>query len=186
MDPFELLCEEHRLIASVTDAFERYAARAAQGEPVDRADLERFVVFFREFVDLGHHDKEETILAPALVRHGFHWDDGPIGRIRREHDHERYLMRSLRHAALQIGDWTEDDQRHWLAVAREFIAFLRAHAAREEQLLFPAAAERLSESERETLANDFARFDAQRMGDAAPARLRELASDLVRRYPAAG
>jgi hemerythrin-like domain-containing protein len=149
---------------------------------VDRADLERFVTFFREFVDLGHHDKEETILVPALVRHGFHWDDGPVAWMRREHDQERYLMRSLRHAALQKASWSEEARRHWLIVAREFISFLRSHTAREEQQLFPEAARRLPDTAKQALARDFEALDAQRVGDAPPAPLRALGAELTSRY----
>ena len=184
MDPFEILRAEHRLIASVLDAFERYLDRLERSEAIPRRDLEEFVVFFREYLDLSHHDKEETILVPALVRHGFHWDEGPLARMRREHDHERYLMRTLRHAALSEGEWSDAERRHAIAIGREIVAFLRAHAEREERLLFPDAKRRLPEDVAERVAKDFVRLDAERTGDASPASLEKLGRALAERYRA--
>lgn len=186
MDALEHLSEEHRLITTALDAFEQYVERAERGEPVDRDDLEQFVVFFREYVDLSHHDKEESILLPALVRVGFHWDDGALLRVRREHDQERYLARSLRHVALQVTEWSADDRRRFISVARELIAFQRAHIDREERLLFPSARARLSDEMNQQIADDFSRLDQERLGDAAPPRLRALVDRLIGSYRRAG
>jgi hemerythrin-like domain-containing protein len=114
------------------------------------------------------------------------WDDSPIARIRRDHDLERYLMRSLRHAALQAEDWSSYDREHFLAVARELIAFSRAHAEAEERLLFPEAKRRLSGAARESLAADFARLDAQRGDDGSPEALRALGQALITSYGRVG
>jgi hemerythrin-like domain-containing protein len=186
MDAFDQLLAEHRLISRVLDAFEHYVAQVAAGDALERADLERFVLFFREYVDLGHHDKEETILLPALVHNGFHWDDGPVLRMRREHDQERYLMRSLRHASLQIGDWSDDGRRRFVAMARELIDFQRAHIQIEERSLFPEAKRRLPARLTEQLGNDFERFDAERAGDATTGALAALAHQLVATYRRTG
>jgi hemerythrin-like domain-containing protein len=186
MDAFEHLIVEHRLITQVLDAFEQYVARVSRGDPLERADLERFVLFFREYVDLGHHDKEETILLPALVHNGFHWDDGPLLRVRREHDQERYLVRSLRHATLQLGDWDGEGRRRFVAMARELLDFQRAHIEHEEQQLFPEARRRLPQRLALQLAQDFDRLDGERVGDAKPASLDALASALIAAYPPTG
>jgi len=182
MTPIEHLVEEHRMIGHVVDAFAKYVERIEKGLAPPRADLERFVRFFREFADLGHHDKEETLLLPALVQAGMDWDSGPLQRIRRDHDLERYLMRSLRHAALQSEDWSGDDRMHLLAIAQELIAFIRAHAECEETLVFPEAERRLSATVSQRLASDFVRFDAERTKDGAAPMLRALGQALIRTY----
>jgi hemerythrin-like domain-containing protein len=186
MNAFEQLIEEHRLIAQVLDAFEQYVTRVASGEALERADLERFVLFFREYVDLGHHDKEETILMPALVHNGFHWDDGPVLKMRTDHDQERYLQRSLRDAALQIGDWSDEGRRRFVAMARELIEFQRAHIALEERTIFPEARRRIPARVAEQIGHEFARLDSIRVGDATKASLGALAKTLVAAYPTTG
>jgi hemerythrin-like domain-containing protein len=186
MNAIQHLLEEHRMIAHVVDAFEKYVERIEKGPAPPRADLERFVRFFREFIDLGHHDKEETLLLPAVVQAGMAWDSAPLQRIRRDHDLERYLMRSLRHAALQSEDWSGEDRMHLLAIARELIAFARAHAECEELLVFPEAERRLPAAVSERLALDFSRFDAERTKDGAAPMLQALGQTLIRTYGSAG
>src|SRR5690606_3894299 len=119
-------------------------------------------------------------------KNGFHWDEGALHHMRREHDHERYLARSLRHAALQNGAWSAEDRRHLIAVAREMIAFLRAHIDHEERLLSPEARRRISAQTAAEIIRDSERFDTDRPDDASPARLRELARELCQTWSRAG
>lgn len=167
MDAFEQLSEEHGQIRSMLDSFEKFVTEVERQEISARGELARFVGFFREFVDLRHHDKEEAILLPALARHGFHWSDGVLYQIRQEHDQERYLVRSLRHVALQADSWSDADRRHFSAIARELIGFLRMHMAHEEQLLFPEARRRLPAEVILEIAADFARLDERAKKQAA-------------------
>jgi hemerythrin-like domain-containing protein len=183
MDAFDHLIEEHRLIVRVLGAFENYIALVADGSAPPRSDLERFVGFLCDFVDLGHHDKEETVLIPALVRRGLAWDDDDLSTIRRDHDVERYLFQTLRHAALRDGDWSAEDRRRFSAVARELVQFLRAHAEREERLLFAPGRRRLSDAEVLRLGRELERVDAERGGQA---ELRMLGEELIRAYERPG
>jgi hemerythrin-like domain-containing protein len=172
MDPFEQLSAEHALIQAVVEAFEETVESVAKGESIERAELDQFLSFFRDFVDLGHHDKEETVFLPALVRSGFRWEEGAIARIHQEHDQERSLLRSLSHAAGQDSEWSDDLRRRFAALARELIAFQRAHIEHEEWLLFPEAKKRLPPGVAEQVAQEFARLDAER-GSGALWRLGE-------------
>lgn len=182
MNPFQLLGNEHRLIARVTDAFQAFVEDVAATTRVDRQELDDFVTFFREFTDLGHHDKEETILFPTMVRHGFRWDDGPVQDVRREHDQERYLTRTLRYAAVQDREWSGEAHRHFLSIAREYVEFLRRHMDMENRVLFPEADRRLPTEAKEQIARDFQRFDALRTRDGEVDAMKKLADRLLARW----
>lgn len=182
MNPFQLLGDEHRLIARVADAFEYLVSEARSGRDVDRRDLDAFILFFREYCDLGHHDKEETLLFPAMVRSGSRWEDGPVYELRREHEQERWLLRSLRYSALQEGPWSDEGLRHFVSIAEEFVVFLRAHMQHENEVLFPAAALQLSAEVQSKLAEDMERFDQARTRDGEAQTLAALADRLVAQY----
>ena len=182
-NPLHNLQHEHTQIIAVLGALGAYVERMESTEEASREDLERFVAYFRDLVDYRHHDKEEGILLPTLVRNGFGWDDNPIATIRRDHDHERYLVRVLRHAAQQLGSWSAEERRHVASIARELGVFLRAHIQREETLLHPAAIARLRPETKEQLARDLERFDAED-SPGERATLGHIAEDLVARYPA--
>lgn len=185
MSGIDDLAREHRQIARVYDAFEAFVARIEQGEDVDRQDLARFVTFFREFVDLGHHEKEEGILIPALVEAGLGWDEGLIAGIRRDHDQERYLMRSLRHAAMKRDGWSTEDKRHLVSIARTLIDFGRAHVRMEDEGLFPALRSELTPDVAGEVARRLARFDENWSEHGELGWLRKLASELTAHYSAA-
>jgi hemerythrin-like domain-containing protein len=174
---------EHRVIASVVDAFERYLVAVERGSEVEQQDLARFVGFFREFTDLGHHEKEEGILIPAMVRSGCVWDDGPVEQVRKDHHQERYLMGALRQSALQQDPWSPEARRRVVSTAREYIAFMRAHVALEEDALFPRARQCLSGDSEAAVRAAFNRFDEEWDATGELGFLRELAVDLMARYP---
>jgi hemerythrin-like domain-containing protein len=174
---------EHRLITQVVNAFERYIGAIESDDDVPRQDLARFISFFREFGDLGHHEKEEGILIAAMVRSGCVWDDGPVEKVRKEHHHERYLMRSLRHAALQKDPWSSDARLRVVSTSRLYVQFMRDHVRLEEGELFPLADECLSGEAGEEVARRFERFDEEWDEAGELTWLRELADELVVRYP---
>jgi hemerythrin-like domain-containing protein len=182
MDPLERLAEEHRLMVRVLDAFGRLASRVELGEKPNPSDLDGFITFFSDFEDLNHHDKEESILVPALVRQGYDWYDGPVAALRREHRHERYLLRSLRHAVLRAEHWSEAERRHFVGIATAFIAFLREHMRREGTSVFPEARAKLGAEALAAVGREFERFEAEHDQAVHITRLTQLAEALCERY----
>lgn len=181
----DLIVKEHRLIGRVADAFEFYIEQlGGEVEPFKRHDLGRFVTFFREYADLGHHEKEENLLLPALVESGLSWDSGLIADLRHEHNQERYLMRTLRQAALQKDLWSREDHRHLVSVARTFIDFVRRHAQKEEEQLLPLLRDRLSPDGSKRLGEELERFDEGWATSGEAKWLRALAQELIARYAA--
>ena len=179
MDALQSFGREHRLILQTLDAFEAYVGYVEAQIPVDRFDLQRFVAFFQDFAGLHHHDKEEALLFPALLEVGLDWNDAPLARLRREHDQEHCLMQSLEHAALQGLAWSDEDRRHFLSIAKAFIAIQRSHVRLENTEVYPRA-EQLPELTRARLTRDVERYDE--VVRVRNARLTELAEVLIRRY----
>jgi hemerythrin-like domain-containing protein len=158
-DPFEHIGSEHAELQRIFALLERLLQRVeADGEAV-RPELALVVKYLDVFADLRHHDKEESLLVPALVHAGFDWYEGPLARLRRDHRQERYLARVLDQVVHQDRPWSMEDQRHVVAVGRELVAFMRAHIAFEnEQILAPSRA-RLSSESKAHLGAELARFD---------------------------
>lgn len=183
--PLASLYREHRVIAATLDALAAYTLCLETGGEACIDDLRAFSQFFTELAELRHHVKEEDILLPQLVRHGFAWDTGPIEKVRSDHDQERYLMRVLQQAGEQELAWTEEDRRHAIASIRAFIEFQRTHMEKEEAILYPAVLERLSSSEQADLARRLDEFDARHFGSSQFERFERLALELSGRYRAA-
>lgn len=141
------LTREHLEIRRHLDAVETYASLLAEpgdAPAVDARHLWPTLDYLTEVLLLRHEEKEETVLLPALHQLGFSWNDGPLAGVRREHRQGRYLASALRQVVHQRAAWTRDDRRHFVALAQEWIGFIRHHMALEESVLFTAYSERAS------------------------------------------
>jgi len=182
VDPFSRLEREHREMDSLLRVVDRLSIEAERGELVDREDLEGLLTIVRDWGQIGHHEKEEEVLTPLLVAHGFDWYDGPLARMRREHRQERYLVRSLGDLSSQRAQWSAEDRRQFAAVAREYAHFMRHHMRREESELFELARSTLPAEAMAALRTSFEHFDAELKRTASPARVRAEAGRLLHKY----
>jgi hemerythrin-like domain-containing protein len=160
-DPFDHLRREHAALGRAYRLLERLLDAAEAGTTVPRPALATVVEYITLFGDLRHHDKEESLLVPVLIQHGFDWYDGPLARLRRDHRQERYLVRVLSDLSNLTAAWSREDTRCLLGVGREFISFIQAHMNLEHAEIFAPARARLPPEVQTFLLTEFERFDAQ-------------------------
>lgn len=144
MDLFETLTDEHRLITRTVDALQAFIERVEQGGELDVVELNRFVVFLREFVDLVHHEREENILFPAMARLGYAKSGAPIAHVRDEHRREHAILFEIRQAAVRVRPLSSARRAHLVGLVRELIVFQRAHIKKENELLYPTVKKEFS------------------------------------------
>jgi hemerythrin-like domain-containing protein len=161
MKAVESLIREHQVIARVADALETYAHQTKDGRPPDAADLGRFAGVFIDLAERIHHEKEENILLPVLVRHGVDWNHGALPEIRREHRQETYLIDVLRQAGERAGSWNHEDRRRIAAGAQALVDFQRKHHALESAQLFPLLDSWLDAPALAALQQAIEKFDAE-------------------------
>lgn len=180
MKAVESLIREHQVIGRLADALEAYAEHTKQGRPPAAEDLGRFAAVFTDYAERIHHEKEESILLPILVRHGAHWDDGALPVVRREHRQESYLIDVLRQAGERAGSWNHEDRRHIAASAQALVDFQRQHHQLESSELFPLLPARLDATALKGLQSALEKFDREH--DALLADALARAEDLIGRY----
>lgn len=172
-----LLKDEHDLILRGLAVLEKVAARLAQGEAVAAGTVEKLVEFFRNFADRCHHGKEEAMLFPALESAGLPRDGGPTGVMCFEHEEGRACVRAIGGAAARLAkDPTAG--REIVQHARQFIALLRAHIEKENNVLFVMADSILPQEAQRELFQQYDRFTEEQAGcriaDEPTALIREL------------
>lgn len=158
------LTREHLGIRRHLDAVETYASLLAEPGDVPTVNARHLwptLDYLTEVLLLRHEEKEETILLPALHQLGFPWGDGPLARVRREHRQGRYLASALHQVAHQRTPWTRDDRRHFVALAQEWIGFIRRHMALEESILFAAFSQRATAELEASLCARFVAVDRE-------------------------
>jgi hemerythrin-like domain-containing protein len=129
---------EHRLIDAVTRGLETFA-RTLDGSAESLHEIIRFMTFLRGYVDGYHHEREETVLIPALVAAGFNADVGPVAHLRDQHREEGRLLLRFETTACARMPWDASTARAIADAALALIAFSRAHMEKEQTLLFPVA-----------------------------------------------
>jgi hemerythrin-like domain-containing protein len=184
MQALSSLVREHRFIARLVGALESYSSLVRRGADVDPADLLALARALRQYADEMHREKEEYVLLPFLVRHGFDWQSPPLSRVREEHSHERDLIAALEHAGARIERWTDENRLHVTALAGSLCALQRQHHQTENEHLFPAVTARLDPVALGQLEAELERFDRQSAHVERRTVASDIGEDLIVRYAA--
>lgn len=185
MDPIEILMNEHRLIERVLDAIEIAADELERGRRVRPGLFLEAADFLAGFADGCHHHKEEDVLFPAMVEGGMPPGGGPIAVMLDEHEQGRACIRVIRDRAgrLEAGDATS--VRQLVAGVRAYVALLRDHIAKEDEVLFPMAGQVLAADRLARLGEEFNRIVRAEADGGAHQRFVELADRLIDEVAAA-
>jgi hemerythrin-like domain-containing protein len=153
----DILMNEHRVIERVLDAIEiatRAVERGAAVRPgffLDAAD------FIAGFADGCHHRKEEGVLFEAMVAAGMPQQGSPIAVMLAEHEEGRRYTRGLRDGVKQWEGGDDAGRRRLLANARGYVELLRDHIMKEDEVLFPMAAQVIAPAQEAQVLRDYAR-----------------------------
>lgn len=179
MKAIDVLMEEHRVIERVLDSLEAGAERLARGETVRPGFFVDVADFAAGFADGCHHRKEEGVLFPAMTEHGAPEKGGAIEVMLHEHEAGRAYVRQLREGARQLESAEAGAVERIVAAARGFAALLRDHIDKEDEVLFPMAAELIPDAAQDEMLTKFAGIEHDETGPQAHSRMLELAQRLA-------
>ena len=178
MEATKILMDEHRVIERVLAGMDIASSRLASGESI----RERFFLdaadFIKGFADGCHHKKEEGILFPAMAAAGVPKEGGPIGVMLAEHEEGRRLTRAMRAAAERLLAGETLAKEAIAANARSYVALLRQHIAKEDNVLFPMADRVIPSTDQAGLAEAFERVEHEETGEGVHEKFLALAQTL--------
>jgi len=157
MQATDTLKREHEMIERVLRLLEESARRLNAHGALPEGLPAWTVDFLRRFADGCHHDKEEQVLFPMLEERGIPRVGGPIGVMLREHE----MGRDCVHRMAQALPSEDNNPAAFASAAGEYVALLRQHILKENQVLFPLAEAVLSPA---ADATAMARFQAASVG----------------------
>lgn len=160
----EQLMEEHRAIETMLNILENVCQRLETGKAVDAEHLEHILEFIRIFADRCHHGKEEDLLFPAMEKAGIPREGGPIGVMLIEHVQGRNYVRGMGEAVSRYKAGEVKAASDFIANARGYIALLRQHINKEDNILYRMADMHLSESKQQELLEQFEQVERERIG----------------------
>lgn len=178
----EILSEEHRVIEQVLECLEQMAAQADASGRLDGVAARQALDFFRNFADRCHHGKEEDELFPRMESRGVAHESGPIGRMLYEHDHCRELLQAIADAIPGAEAGQAPLLNRFVDQARRYVAWLRDHIAKEDNVLFPLADRILTMRDQQELGQSFVRVESEEMGAGTHEKYLALANALADRF----
>lgn len=164
MKATEILMKEHRLIERVVASLERAADLLEAGVDVEGVYFLDAVDFAGGFADGCHHKKEEDVLFKVMSAAGVPVEGGPIGVMLYEHEQGRSYIHSLKAAALKYQAGEATAQQEIIQNARGYASLLRAHIAKEDNILFPMAERVIPPESQLRMLNDFEIVESARVG----------------------
>lgn len=164
MKATDILYEEHRIIMKVLECLEKIVAEAEKTGRLNAASATTALDFFKNFADGCHHAKEEDRLFVVMEERGIPREGGPIGVMLFEHDGGRDLVRGMAECVEKASQGDAAALQRFAGHAKDFIALLSNHIAKEDQVLFPMAGQVLDGSAAEQLLSDFKNIEAMAGG----------------------
>ncbi len=178
MKATEILMEEHRVIERVLNSLEIAATRVSSGQEVPADFFLKAADFIQGFADGCHHKKEEGVLFVSLVAHGMPKETGPVAVMLAEHEQGRRFTRAMRDGAerLLAGDRAYIPQIAQNALG--YVALLRQHIQKEDQVLFPMADEIIPADQHAQVAEAFDHIEHVETGEGVHEKYLSLADEL--------
>jgi len=139
----DLLMRDHETTEKVFDAGEK-AFAAGKPDPIMVKELLRYFV---EYVDGCHNKKEESHLFPLLEERGVSRQDGPLGVMLQEHTRSKELLARLKPLADTYAGGDDSVLEELSRVYGEYIALLKQHFWKENDILYPMGERALSQSD---------------------------------------
>jgi hemerythrin-like domain-containing protein len=182
MPAIQELRKEHKAIEVMLRVLEAVSAKIRRGEPVAVTDLAAMVEFLSIFADQCHHGKEEDLLFPTLEGAGIPRQGGPIGVMLSEHTQGRALIARLREAVAQLKSGNEAASASFASAADDYVALLRRHIDKENNVLFAMAEARLSAVQDAELSRAFEQLELDRIGAGKHEQFHALLDRLQQQY----
>lgn len=180
MPATQILSDEHRVIEQVIAALDAAAGRLDADQQVRPAFFLDAARFIRDFADGYHHAKEEGALFAAMAEHGMPLDDGPIGVMLYEHERGREITARLRSSAERLAAGDARAAADVVEFARGYGELLASHIYKEDNILFPMAAQAIAPQAQDELLDAFARIEAEQQARGDKQSFVELARALCR------
>lgn len=175
---------DHRLLWGLTDALHAYITAMDTGRPLRRGDLSAIATGLKAVADYRHFEKEEELMLPMLVRHGFAYHLPILEHSQREHATLRYLIEVLYQSSERELNWTLDERQRISRVARQLIERQRRLSTRQEAGLFPQIMARLDPPVLGQLTEQLCQFDESSAAREPELDVRSLTRSVVAHYAA--
>jgi hemerythrin-like domain-containing protein len=160
MQPRGPLMVEHRLIERMIGLIDKEVKKIEENNVVNHSFIDAAVDFIRTYADRTHHGKEEEILFRDLSKKGLSEIDNEImNELIQDHIVGRDTVAELANASIAYQKGEKSAFSSILQSLKKFVGFYPPHIEKEDKVFFPASMVYFSESEQQSMLNEFWEFD---------------------------
>jgi len=171
----ELLMRDHEITERVFAAMERPFTSAAGPDP---ALVTRLFDYARNYLDRCHNQKEEQHLFPLLEQRGIPRQSGPLAVMLAEHERARELLGRFEPLVRAHAAGDRSAREPLRATFGEYVALCKEHYWKENDVLFPMAAQALTGDDAAAVVRGIAQAEAS-LGPDTRVRYYALAEELI-------
>jgi len=142
---------DHEYILRLIDVMEQMVLTVS----TELKHIELVVHLIKHYADGYHHAKEENLLFPLLVQKGFSNEQGPVSVMLHDHEQGRIFVKGMTD---EINNFKQGDisaLTELYEYMQGYIDLLRAHIAKENNVLFRMADKALTPEEQQALLKSF-------------------------------
>lgn len=160
MQPRGPLMIEHRLIERMISLIDKKVKIIGNNNAVIQPFIDTIVDFIQTYADRTHHGKEEEILFRDLSKKNLSNTDN---RIMNELIQEHIFFRATGAELVESVDNYKKGTKATLSLItqnlRKFVDFYPKHIEKEDKVFFPSSMTYFSESEQQSMLDEFREFD---------------------------
>ena len=163
MKATQQLKDEHEGVKIMLNILEQVCRQLGTKGSLNKEHFEGILDFLKVFVDTCHHGKEEDLLFPALEGAGVP-KEGPMATAIHQHELGRNYVKDMSNAFAMFITGDKSSSQDIAQNAQDYISLLKDHIEMENNVLFVAADNRLSEQKQNELFERFEKIEAERIG----------------------
>ena len=179
MKPSAELMHEHEIILHMLSGAERIAQEIQVSHSVDNKAVENIIDFSRHFTDGCHHSKEEKHLFVQLQKRGMSKDQGPVAVMLHEHVLGRNLIQRIETGLKEYQAGNDGAAQIVSQTILQYVEMLRAHIAKENNILFPMSDRVLTSDDQQLLEQSFKEIEEKEVGAGVHEKYHRMAHEIA-------
>jgi hemerythrin-like domain-containing protein len=179
MKALDQLRQEHQTLRTALAVLAAMCDRDARGQEVPLEHFEQALDLLADYVDVGHHGREEELLFPALAQTDAARPGGPVGPLTAEHKLARQYIKTMRKLLRRVARRQRGARKQFAEHVTLYSNLMEKHIRTEEEVLFPMIERLLSEGRKQDIS---AGFEAAAMDERDRQRFGEMLESLRRTY----
>lgn len=153
-NPIEILYKEHNIIMDAIN-IAHDLRKIIDNSVLYEKQVNSLILFFREFADKCHHQKEETVLFPQMIKANELLESGVVQEMFENHDDFRKLINEIE-KSIKNKDYKSAQNK-----LEQYIDSLKDHIAVENEEVFEIAQTLFNENELEKIYFKFKDIDSE-------------------------